>query len=88
MPLEGVFEEPITFRWVIFACGQESWVPGVHSLSSPDFPEYGYRFFQIYAILAYIAGVSLHYYLYQNPLSKSSLVAKLHLDIRRDRLHN
>ena len=40
------FEEPITSKWAIVTCVRKSYRVGFSDPSRPDFPEYGYRFFQ------------------------------------------
>ncbi len=40
-------EKPITSKWVIVTYVRKSYRVGISDPSRPDFPEYGYRFFQI-----------------------------------------
>jgi len=73
-------KNPITTKWVIVACVRKSYRVGFSDPSRPDFPEYGYRFFQIQAFLTSTAGVSPQRLLYQIPKQLSTKYKKIPTD--------
>lgn len=57
-------------RWAIVARARKSYRVGISGPSRPDFPQYGYRFFQMRPFFTNTAGVSLQFSLLPNVAGK------------------
>jgi len=78
-------KNPLLQGGLIVACVRKSYRVGFSDPSRPDFPEYGYRFFQIQAFLTSTAGVSPQLSLYQNQKQLSTKYKKFQTIIKNSK---